>query len=326
MTKPEEIKIVKLSNENIKRLTWGGVSIFLIINIAFAPNYSLSIPIDTPFEAIGWLGIIILSIFTIYNFKKVELKNLFSTTKFKLDDYASKSVEGNHAANLALTGMCIWLFAIYLKDGPFVAPFVVAGSLTMLWSILIFFEESSLVKGLSSYSSSKKLFSFLAACIVFWATYTTFGQANELFGVDASYFPFAITVGIFINIAKVSSLISIILFPLSLVLTTINIATSSHKIWNYSRQAVLFCTLIISFLMLFMIGPLWSIDFIESKLLKSAETMDMNSNHLCHNEELILGGVKLPVIFLGPNSSTVLFKKEAEFDITECNPLNKPIK
>ena len=70
-------------------------------------------------------------------------------------------------------------------------------------------------------------------------------------------------------------------------------------------------------------GPLKSEEFIEHKLLWSAETMDMNNNHHCHNKDLFSEGKKSAVIFLGSNSSIVLYKEKNEFDITECNPLNR---
>lgn len=318
-----EVAVVSLTKENIKRLVWCLASFFSAVNLAFAPDYSLSIPFDTPLEALGGLVVFVLFLFGIWNLSKVSYQNVNDHIFSKLNVYSKKDLENKSAANLALIGMCIWLLAIYLREGVMVAPFVIAGTLVMILSIMIFFEDSILVKAISSYSSSKKMFGFISACIVFWATYTTFGQVNSVFGVDPSYFPFTITIGIFINIAKVVALTSIVIAPLSMIMVVIHMFTSNHPFWSNSRHAVLYCSLILSFLIVLTLGSLWSDDFIHKKLLESAYAMDMNGNHLCHNDLLIQDGKKVPVIFIGPNSSLVLYNKGNKFDITDCNPLNK---
>lgn len=327
MTKNSDEKIeaseVSLTQENVKRIVWCFLFLFLALNAAFAPDYSLSIPFDTPLEALGGLALAVCLGGGFWNGSKIRFRNLRGHIFSKLNIYAQKDLDNRSAANLALIGMSIWLLALYFREGFMVAPFVIAGTLVMIWSVMIFFEDSPLVKALSSYSSSKMIFGFLSACIVFWATYTTFSQVNAVFGIDPSYFPFAITVGIFINIAKVVALTSIVIAPLSMIVSFINMFTSSHPFWSNSRQAVLYCSLILSSLVFLMLGFLWSDDFMHKKLLESAEVMDMNNNHLCHNELLVKEDKKVPVIFLGPNSSLVLYKDNDQLDIVECNPLNK---
>lgn len=318
-----EVSVVALTQDNVKRLAWCFTFLFLAVNVTFAPDYSLSIPFNTPLEALGGIAVLFFVAAGIWNISKISYKNLMEHIISKLNSYSKKDLDNNIAANLALIGMSVWLLAIYFREGVMVGPLVIAGTLVMIWSVMTFFEDSALIKILSSYASSKKIFGFLSACIVFWATYTTFGQVNTVFGVDPSYFPFAITVGIFINIAKMFALTSIVVTPLSMIMSLINMFTSSHPFWSNSRQAVLYCTLILSSLVFLTLEFLWSDEFIHNKLLESAEVMDMNSNHLCHNDLLVKGKEKVPVIFIGPNSSLVLYKNGDEFDITDCNPLNK---
>ncbi|EHH1260565.1 hypothetical protein J7H92_004398, partial [Vibrio parahaemolyticus] len=311
------------TQENKKRLVWCFAFLFLSVNIAFAPDYSLSIPFETPLAALGGMAVLFCLLFGVRDLSKIGYQNLKDHIFSKLNMYSQKTLDNKSSANLALIGMCIWLLAIYFRQGAMVAPLVIAGTLVMIWSVMIFFEESLLVKAISTYSSSKKIFGFISACIVFWATYTTFGQVNSVFGVDPSYFPFTITVGIFINIAKVVALTSIVITPLSVIMSFINMFTSNHPFWSNSRQAVLYCTLILSSMIFLTLGFLWSDEFMHRKLLESAQVMDMNGNHLCHNDLLIQDGKKVPVIFIGPNSSLVLYNKDGKFDIADCNPLNK---
>lgn len=315
--------VVSITPENVKRLIWSFAFIFFAVNVVFVPDYSLSIPFKTPLEALGGLVSLIFLTSALWNFFKVSYKNIIDNIVSKLNIYSQKDLDNKSSANIALIGMSIWLLAIYSREGVMLAPLVIVGSLVMIWSVMIFFEESVLVKNISSYLSSKIIFGFLSACIIFWATYTTLGQINEIFGVDPSYFPFATTVGIFINVAKVVALTSIVVLPLSLIVSFINMFTSDHPFWSLSRQAILYCTFMLSLIVFQMLIYLWNDEFMHEKLLKSAEIMDMNSNHHCHNNLLGQNNKKVPVIFIGPNSSLVLYKKNDQFDITDCNPLNK---
>jgi hypothetical protein len=309
----EEVTV--LEQENIKRIVLCFTCLFISMTIFLFFGYSLPVPFKTPYEAIGGLVVVVFFFVGLWHFSKINYINLWHCFICQLNIYSKRDVRNKSAEKIALIGMVLFPIAIYYRDGVFLAPLII-------WSIMIFLEDSVVVKAIFSYSSSKKIFAFLSSCVVFWATYTTFGQVNTVFGVDPTYFPFAITVGIFINIIKVAIFPSIVVAPLSVIFLIINAFTSKHPFWSVSRQYLLSCTFILSSFMLLMFIYVKSDDFIQKKILESAEVMDMNNNHHCHSKDLLRGSKKLPVVFLGPNSSLVLYKNNGKFDIADCNPLN----
>lgn len=311
------------SNGDDKHFTYGFIYLFIALNILLGTDYKISFPLETPFKALVFMIVIFCISSGVWNLLKINFKNILIYFVYKIDLYSKKKLDNKSSANLAFSGMCVLQLSVYLREGVLATPFFVLGVLVMIWGVMIFFEGSVLIKNLASYISSKIVFGFVSASIVFWATYSSFNQINSIFGVDPSYFPFTITIGIFINVVKVIALASILIMPISLIMVILSLFTSGHGFWSFTRQIFLYSTLILSFLILQFLNFLWSDEFTRQKLIESAQLMDMNNNHLCHNEVLFSEEEKLPVIFISPSSSVVLYNKGDEFDIVECNPLAK---
>lgn len=316
-----EAKRIELSSR--KEIVLFCLYSFISITIAFAPDYSLRIPLQEPLAALGWFGIIAFSVMAVYNLSNISFKNLFQYIGQKINEYSSIDKNSKNAQRLAMSGMLMMLLAVFIKTSALAQPLLISAIILMIWSILVFFEESRLIQSFVSYSSTKKIIGLLSAILIFWASYSSLAQVNAIFGVDPALFPYSTAVGIFINIAKVLALTSVPVLIISFLFCLLNFFTSNHKFWNDSRLAIMFCSLISSLITAFLLPGLWSNQFQDDKLLQAAEAMDMNGNHLCHNDALTENGKKIPVIFMGPNSSIVLAKKGNKFDIFECNPLNK---
>ncbi|KAF7772143.1 hypothetical protein PCIT_a2154 [Pseudoalteromonas citrea] len=312
--------VKEITKGNSINLTRSLVFLFISVTIAFGLGENISIPIKSLSEFFRWLCVIVFFIVSFTFFMKINWPNIMEYLAYRLDRYAQKERGNSQVNNLAKVGTIAWVLAIFLKEGNLVIPLLLFGTITMAWAVMIFFEDTSIYKNLISYTSTKVVFSFFFASFSYWATVTTFSQINMIFGIEASLFPFTIVIGIFINVFKVISQLAVILVPITMLLTFLSVLTAKHQIWDSSRQVIIQTLFMLSVVLLILQSVARDENFTKNQLIRVAQATDMNSNHHCKNDVLIKDEKKLPVIFIGPNSSMVLFKDGNNFDIVKCFP------
>ncbi|MDH2435627.1 hypothetical protein QCD60_24175 [Pokkaliibacter sp. MBI-7] len=309
----EEIELQKL----IKPFVLAFVSVTLI----FIPFHRLTFPLPTPLHALQLLPVLFFVGAIIKYLVNIDFKLIYSYLMKKYGLELNKDSELRTSGWIGMFGSSIFVCAYYFADSEAYLYLIGASLILMLWSMMLFLEDIALVKTLVSYSSSKVLISFLSICLVYWASAVSQSTLNEVYGVSPSYFPFAIGLGIFINILKVLNCLSFITFPISAVASVLKFL-SKNGMKEFNHYNVFFnVSLLVSILALLTLPLVWSDSFLKKGLIKAAESFDMNSNHHCQNSLLIdSSGTKRSVIFLGQDSNKVLYKSGEEYKIVDCKP------
>ncbi|MCC8366815.1 hypothetical protein J8V57_11055 [Xenorhabdus sp. PB61.4] len=215
---------------------------------------------------------------------------------------------------LAIAAIVIFFFSVSKRgnsdflEGMKLYAYILSVILSAIW-IGVNIERTHLFRELWKFGITKLIISLFFTALVVFSTATASSIINDIFGIDASFFPFTrslLTAYIFFRYA--SQLVYLLIFSALLNLFPIGAyfkyRSDEKNNFDFPWQSLVFIilTLVFSYFTWGWSGSNFDSDTLNYKVYLLAHQLDFNDNNLCEN----LRGEKTSVIFLGQNQAQIL--------------------
>lgn len=222
-------------------------------------------------------------------------------------------------SSLSLLGIVCWFLILAFRDNLALSALLFIFSvLLMSWSCIIFIGRSVFIATILSYRSTKFLYTSFSAIIIFIATSQTFTTINEITGVDASYFPLSITLGIFLMIVSKILIVSPYLFWGALGMFGMSLFDFKEKLFSVNVKLVILSLTATTLVFNYAYVYLRNEEYVNKILMNSITKLDMNSNNICNNKYIVSLDGDMSVTFLGNDARYILYFHNDAFHVSSC--------
>ena len=213
------------------------------------------------------------------------------------------------ATILCFAGISCWLAIVRLEGVIYPKVFFASGFILFIWGFSLILEDTGIYKYVRKKVTHLWLLSLGLTTLLFWAGVQGAAHVNQAFPADPSHFPFTLSAMVVYNLLVAFSFAMMGVFIFVALAILYNIVISSFEKKNSEDSSGVLPLFLIFSLLVPIVGLAMNQKEIRKVYVKDiALSTDFNESHLCTNVR-VLGK---PVVFLGPNSRTVMVYSESD--------------